>query len=365
MSKLYNRAGVSTTTTGTGTITLGSALASGTAINSCSFQTFGSAGASDGQTVSYLILDANGAWEYGTGTYTASGTTLSRTLGASSTGSLLNLSGSAQVFITARSNDIANLGEDNDFTSATDASSATTGAIKTAGGLGVAKKLYVGDKFTPAAGTTTIAPIKFQSGTNLTTPEAGVLEYDGTVHYSTHAASERGVLVSEQWIRLSSTYTLTSQTGAQKLFNASSNGAVTVAGSTTYEFECEFNLTSMSSTSGSFGFAIGGTATLTSTKWWSFAQKVRALGTPCSAADGFSLLMNATSANTDLLGSGNGTTATTGSAIVTGIICVNAGGTIIPQVSLTVAAAAVVGINSFFKLWPIGTNTQTTQGNWS
>ena len=111
MSKLYNRAGVSCTTTGTGTITLGAALASGVAINACSFATFGAAGAADGQTVSYLILDANGAWEYGTGTYTASGTTLSRTLGASSTGSLLNLSASSQVFITARKEDLLSVSE--------------------------------------------------------------------------------------------------------------------------------------------------------------------------------------------------------------------------------------------------------------
>jgi hypothetical protein len=107
MPKLYNRVGVATTTTGTGTVTLGSAIASGTAINSCGFQTFAGGGAGNGETVSYLILDSNGAWEYGTGTYTSSGTTLSRTLGASSTGSLLNLSGSAQVFITARREDIA------------------------------------------------------------------------------------------------------------------------------------------------------------------------------------------------------------------------------------------------------------------
>src|SRR5258705_1060032 len=107
MAKLYNRAGVATATTGTGTVALGSAIAAGTAINACGFQTFAGAGAANGETVSYLILDANGGWEYGTGTYTTSGTTLSRTLGASSTGSLLNLSGSAQVFITARKEDIA------------------------------------------------------------------------------------------------------------------------------------------------------------------------------------------------------------------------------------------------------------------
>lgn len=118
MSKLYNRAGVETTTAGTGTITLGSALGVGAVPNLCSMQTFANAGVQDGETISYLILDANGAWEYGTGTYTASGTTLSRTLGQSSTGALLNLSGSAQVFVTARKEDIANLNEVNSFAAA-------------------------------------------------------------------------------------------------------------------------------------------------------------------------------------------------------------------------------------------------------
>lgn len=108
MASLFNRAGMSTATTGSGTITLGSALAANTLINLCGFLTFADAGVSNGNTVPYLILDSNGAWEYGVGTYTASGTTLSRTLGASSTGSLLNLSGSAQVFVTARKEDLPN-----------------------------------------------------------------------------------------------------------------------------------------------------------------------------------------------------------------------------------------------------------------
>jgi hypothetical protein len=111
MARFYNRVGVATATTGAGTITLGSAIASGTSINACGFQTFAGGGASNGETVSYLILDSNGAWEYGTGTYTSAGTTLSRTLGASSTGSLLNLSGSAQVFITARREDLLSVSE--------------------------------------------------------------------------------------------------------------------------------------------------------------------------------------------------------------------------------------------------------------
>jgi transposase len=111
MAKLFNRAGVATSTTGSGTVTLGSAIAAGTTPNACSYLSFASAGVGNGQTVSYLILDSNGAWELGTGTYTASGTTLSRSLTISSTGSLLDLSGTAQVFIAARKEDLLSISD--------------------------------------------------------------------------------------------------------------------------------------------------------------------------------------------------------------------------------------------------------------
>lgn len=99
MAKFVNRAKMDTATTGTGTITLGSAVAG--------YQSFADAGVSDADTVRYVIEDGDN-WEIGTGTYTASGTTLSRSVEESSNAdAALNLTGNALVFVTAAAADLA------------------------------------------------------------------------------------------------------------------------------------------------------------------------------------------------------------------------------------------------------------------
>jgi hypothetical protein len=211
------------------------------------------------------------------------------------------------------------------------------------------------------AGTATAstAPLKFTSGTNLTTAEAGVVEYDGTVFYADIAASTRTTIVAEQSVILNATYTLTSQTAAQKLFNNTANGTTTLPVGT-YFFECFYNLSSMSATSGSFGFALGGTATFTQ-QWRSEAQKGTAsLATATATQNTFS-----TAANTALA---TASVNTVGYASISGIINVTATGTVIPQVSLGIAAAAVVGVGSYFKInavSPTNSTTNVTVGNWS
>lgn len=83
-----------TTTTGTGTVTLLGA--------STGYQSFAAVG--NANTTYYTIAGQTGSeWEVGIGTYTSSGTTLSRTtvLASSNSGSLVNFSaGTKDVFVT-------------------------------------------------------------------------------------------------------------------------------------------------------------------------------------------------------------------------------------------------------------------------
>lgn len=103
MNALFNLARVTTPTTGTGPISLGTAVPG--------YLTFDEADAPDGATVSYGIFDGANS-EAGWGVYDASGLTLTRNVyrstGAANTG-LISLSGNAQVFITALAEDFDSL----------------------------------------------------------------------------------------------------------------------------------------------------------------------------------------------------------------------------------------------------------------
>lgn len=94
-----DRVKFATATTGTDTLTIGSA--------SAGFRTPAQAGAVDGRVYRYKIEDTGNAWEIGYGTYTSSGTTLSRTVTSSSNSdNAINLSGSAVVAFIAAAADI-------------------------------------------------------------------------------------------------------------------------------------------------------------------------------------------------------------------------------------------------------------------
>lgn len=142
---LKDRVKETSTTAGTGTITLDGAVTG--------FQSFSAVG--NGNSTYYAIVDnATGAWEVGIGTYTSSGTTLSRTtvLSSSNSGSLVSFTSNPKdVFVTYPSEkavyqDSAGVVVQQSFGAITATSAAlTTGTVSTtpASNTDIANKQYV------------------------------------------------------------------------------------------------------------------------------------------------------------------------------------------------------------------------------
>lgn len=134
-----------TTTTGTGTVTLLGA--------STGYQSFSAIG--DGNSTYYTIADQTGNnWEVGIGTYTSSGTTLSRTtvLSSSNSGSLVNFgAGTKDVFV---------------------AYPAEMAAFANGGGAVVETNTTITGNYTMTTGTNgfSIGPITVASGASFTVP---------------------------------------------------------------------------------------------------------------------------------------------------------------------------------------------------
>lgn len=204
----------------------------------------------------------------------------------------------------------------------------------------------------------TIGSIEYQSTTISSQPDAG------GVMYFTPAPSSRAAVVSEHFAIRIGTKTMTSNTSLQSIFaggtSGLTNGTLTLPGQTTYFFECSLNLSSMSATSGNLGFSIvgAGTATFNSAAWHAIGLDATTQTTAAALGGIWS------SANAQ---TGNIVTAATGTAcsvLVKGIFSINAGGTIIPSIQLTTASAAVIGVNTWFKCYPVGVGDVSTIGNW-
>jgi hypothetical protein len=216
---------------------------------------------------------------------------------------------------------------------------------------------------TPTAGTATVPPLDFASGTLTTTAAAGAIEYDGTVIYGTPSASNRGVLDTAHIITLASNNTISDSATAQAVFNVGTGGlgAITLPGSTSYIMEAVYYITrSVGSNSHTLStlFALSGsltsiayTADTTSTASNILGAVSRIYGTAATAT---AVTAASTTSNENI------------TVVIRGIVRTNAAGTFTPQIKYDVApgGAPTVLANSYLKLIPIGTNAVTTVGNW-
>lgn len=252
--------------------------------------------------------------------------------------------------------DIVTLADGDKFPVA-DASALTADTYATA----LEIKTYVNTAPVSAAGSSTAGTWPKQtSGTVQTTPDSGTFpEFDGDCFYGTPDAGNRGVIPCVNIIRLTADYTLTSSTSEQKLFNASTNGRLTLE-TGAYRFECLASISSLSATSGNGAFDIlgAGSATLTDVLYHSVGVD----GATATAATqtGSTMIQGQSPASQQTAGTG-----TTWNFRNSGTFEVTGAGTIVPSVTLVTAAAGIVRAGSYFACWRIGASgAATLVGQW-
>lgn len=191
-------------------------------------------------------------------------------------------------------------------------------------------------------------------------PSNGLVNVDGTIRAFTNSGANEAAAPLANWVMLTADYTLTSTTSAQKAFNTSTNGTLTLP-SGVYHFEAFLYLTTMSGTSGNFAFNPIGSGTATVDRVGYAAHGIDNT-TPLNAGTqtGSASVTAASAASVVTAGTGTGAVAS-----IRGMFRVSAGGTIIPSVSLVTAAAAVMKAGSYFKIEKIGESSETSLGAWS
>lgn len=166
----------------------------------------------------------------------------------------------------------------------------------------------------------------------------------GELHSARYYAGDRGQRMFQD-----ADYTLTSTTNAQKAFSptGATGGAFNARAGARYRFRCELTLTALDSGSGDVSFGFGGTATVSFARWQTTGIKANSRAASTSAA-------NSNHCNSTTITPIAATASNTGTlAAITawGVLQIDAAGTLIPQVALGIAAAAVVETGSVFEIW--------------
>lgn len=215
------------------------------------------------------------------------------------------------------------------------------------------------------AGTTTAAPLLFTAGSLLTTPVAGTHGYDGKVFYGTPIGTQRGVMPTAQFFRLDSGLAGANVNTAQNVFGV----GVTLSSSTVYEFEAVylFNKTIGSGVSHTINLGFAGTATLNTILYYGHSGAVATATFPPANNTNIFLGFVQTAASTISSPAFTGATVTYG-VHLRGVVSVNAGGTFIPQYTLSAApgGAYTTAANSYMLIYPIGASgANTSVGTWA
>jgi len=202
------------------------------------------------------------------------------------------------------------------------------------------------------------------ANTALSTANAGTLEYDGGELYFTPLGTQRGLVPGAQYYRLNSAVVGSNAIGAQSAFGV----GVTLSSSTVYHFRAVINLIKTAgTTSHTVSTLFGGTATFNNIVY--NISGADGNGTWGTGGSGGANRGSAFNAATAALASGALSAATQVVWIVLdGTMSINAGGTLIPQYSLSAAPGGAYStqIGSYFLIYPIGSaGSNISIGTWA
>ena len=211
------------------------------------------------------------------------------------------------------------------------------------------------------AGTTSVAPLEFNAGTNTTSAVAGAVEYDGRVFYATPQDTQRGVVPGAQFFRLNAGLVGANVNTAQSILGV----GVTLSASTVYQFEAAYRFTkSAGTTSHTIGLGFGGSATINNIGF----SILYPVALPAANNAGTSSIFFSTVATNQTYTSSSTTAAVEWYVVIRGTVSINAGGTFIPQYTLSAApgGAYTTAAGSYFMIYPIGAaGANTSVGTWA
>ena len=200
------------------------------------------------------------------------------------------------------------------------------------------------------------------SDTLIGTAAAGNIEYSSPIFTGTPVGTQRGIVPTQQYYRLDSNYAGTNGTSAQSLFGV----GCTLSSSTVYELEMVFDLSrSAGTTSHTIALGFAGTATINNILYEGINNQL-ASATPSGVSNSaVSFVVNSASATVISVAT---TTNNTNYFVVKGTVSINAGGTFIPQYTLSAAPGGAYSTyaGSYIRINPLSASGSATNvGTWS
>jgi hypothetical protein len=198
---------------------------------------------------------------------------------------------------------------------------------------------------------------------SLGTAAAGAFDYDGKVFYATPQGTQRGVVPGAQFFRLDSALAGANVNTAQNVLGV----GVTLSSSTVYAFEALYIFSKTTGgTNHNFQVGFGGTATINNILLMGSILDIGGAATiPQLDTAPATFTNNAVTALTVISVT---TTNVVMGVTVRGTVSINAGGTFIPQYTLSAApgGAYSTAAGSYFLIYPIGASgANVNVGTWA